>query len=186
MIPLILKRVETKTQRIENGKPKSGKHYTLQIDLDDVSLRQLQQAAQIAPERVLLPLPDESKDELFYPKNGFKPEEPKEEAEKVKEWYDEKQEHAPEEDEDQEQAKQEAGDDIDKARDELNDVLLAYLKQGGKVTESQRKRMSQFKAFSDYSKAIPFYTAKLEELKEKQKEAQGQEPGQDDIPFPEE
>lgn len=82
MIPLVLRRVETKTQRLENGKPKSGTHYTLQIDLADISLRQLQEYAKKAPEAVLLPPPDESKDDLLYPENGFKP---KEEEEKEKE-----------------------------------------------------------------------------------------------------
>lgn len=190
MIPLILKRVETKTQRIENGKPKAGKHYTLQIDLDDVSLRQLQQAAQIAPERALLPLPDESKDELFYPDGGFKPEEPKEvkkEKEEKKEWYDEKPMQESKDGEDQKRMQFAKNlDEIDKARGELNDILLAYLKKGGKVTEAQRKRMKEFKLFSDYSGAIAFYRDKMEELEKEQKKAQGQEPSQDGTPFPDE
>lgn len=75
MIPLILKREPTMMQRVEDGKPKKSTHYTLKIDLDEkVTMRQLQQAALIAPERVLLPPPDETKDALLYPENGFKPE----------------------------------------------------------------------------------------------------------------
>jgi len=77
MIPLILKREKMETQRIEaeGGKPKKSTHYTMKIDLDEkMTLRQLQQSAQVKPEVVLLPPPDETKDELLYPENGFKPE----------------------------------------------------------------------------------------------------------------
>jgi len=73
MIPLILRRTETEIQRIENGKPKKGKHYTLSLDLDNISLRQLQASALIPPERAFLPPPDESKDDLFFPPAGFEP-----------------------------------------------------------------------------------------------------------------
>jgi len=76
MIPLILKREKMEMQRIEDGKPKKSTHYTMKIDLDEkMTLRQLQQAAQVKPEVVLLPPPDETKDDLLYPANGFKPEE---------------------------------------------------------------------------------------------------------------
>jgi len=75
MIPLVLKREKTETQRMENGKIKKGTHYTLKLQFNEASLQQLQEIGQIAPERVLLPPPDECRDELFYPKNGFKPEE---------------------------------------------------------------------------------------------------------------
>jgi hypothetical protein len=68
MIPLILKREKMDMQRVEGGQPKKSTHYTLKLDLDEkVSLRQLQVAAQVAPECILLPPPDETKDTDFYP-----------------------------------------------------------------------------------------------------------------------
>jgi len=76
MIPLVLKREKTEMTRTEDGKQKKSTHYTMKVDVDEnVTMRQLQQAAQKRPEMVLLPPPDESKDDLFYPPNGFKPEE---------------------------------------------------------------------------------------------------------------
>src|SRR4030042_1941758 len=83
MIPLILKREKMEMQRIEDGKPKKSSHYTLRIDLDNVNLRQLQMAAQIPPEQILLPPPDEDKDDLYYTPNGFKPEGADEEGKHV-------------------------------------------------------------------------------------------------------
>lgn len=53
---------------------KRSKHYILDIDLENVSIGGLQKFALITPvERALIPAPDESKDELFYDKNGHKP-----------------------------------------------------------------------------------------------------------------
>ena len=208
MIPLVLKRDLMETHRIEGKNIKKGKHYTLKLSLA-ISFFELQAYCQRPATKALLPPPDESQkavDDLF-PEGGFKPkepeEEPKQEVEKEekkeapiqgkrkKEWYEEepkqkqeKQEEEPMDSEDQEQAKQEVADDLKKARGELNDILFVYLKKGGKVTEGQRKKMKEFKAFSDYSKAITFYTGKLEELKKEEKEQNKREPGQEEVPFP--
>jgi len=76
MVPLILKREKNEMTRTEGGKPKKSTHYTLKIDLDgNATLRQLQEAAQKKPEVIMLPPADETRDDLLYPENGFKPEE---------------------------------------------------------------------------------------------------------------
>jgi len=67
MIPLVLKRKEEVMQRMENGQPKSSKHYILHLDVDEnVSLKQLQQFGQSTPETMFLPPPDETKDEFVF------------------------------------------------------------------------------------------------------------------------
>jgi hypothetical protein len=81
MVPLILKREKTEMTRTEGGKPKKSTHYTLKVDLDgNATLKQLQEAAQVKAEVVLLPPADESKDDLLYPENGFAPDEPEKPA----------------------------------------------------------------------------------------------------------
>lgn len=139
MIPLILKRVETSIQRIEKGKPKKGKHYTLQIDVENITLRQLQEAAQIAPERVLLPPTDETKDELFYPENGFKPEEPA----KPKE-------------------------DIAPFKQELSFILEKFKKLGGSLTQKEGERLDVLGTVEGYEDAIKHFKVKLTALENKE------------------
>ena len=121
MIPIILKREEMQIQRVENGQPKKGKHYTLKIDLADVSLRQLQEYARKSPQEVLLPPLDESKDELFYPEGGFEPEEKKEDEEPSFE----------------EEAK------INDMKEELFGLESKFVLAGGKVNEATKKRLSE-------------------------------------------
>ncbi len=76
MIPLILKREERQMTRTEDGKQKKSVHYTMKIDVaEGFTLKQLQQAAQVQASHVLLPPADETKDDLLYPANGFKPDE---------------------------------------------------------------------------------------------------------------
>jgi hypothetical protein len=77
MIPLILKREPRTMTRTEDNKQKKSTHYTLKLDIaEGFTLRQLQAAAQIKAECVLLPPADETKDDLLYPENGFAPDEP--------------------------------------------------------------------------------------------------------------
>lgn len=186
-VKLILRRNEQVVQRIDNGKPKSSRHHILELDLDSKfykSLDELRGLAKLPPsgEPEKLPPPDENKDELFFPKKELKPEE----TEKKKEWYEEKPKEGSEDSEEQDQVKQEVLEDIDKARNEYNDIMFAYQKKGGKVTEKEKKRLLELKGFSDFSGAITFYRAKLEELEKEQKKTQDQEPSEDEAPFPDE
>jgi len=66
MIPMTLMRVPTDIPY----EGKRSKHYVLQIDRN-VKLAEIQKAALIAPEKIALPEPDESKDALFYDQNGI-------------------------------------------------------------------------------------------------------------------
>jgi len=149
MLPLILKREEMVMQRTEGGLPKKSTHYTLKLDLDEkFTLRQLQQAAQIKPEMVLLPPPDETKDALFYPTNGF---EPKEKAVEV----------GAEPNPDQETLAEKM---------KCLDVLLAELKDlGYKQGKKQIEWIDSLKTVKDYDAAVTFF----EEKKRKLCDAQG-------------
>jgi hypothetical protein len=70
MIPVTLMRQEQDIQY----EGKRSKHYILQIDTQDVSIGMLQKfALDKAIEKSLIPAADESKDTLFYDKNGKKP-----------------------------------------------------------------------------------------------------------------
>jgi len=73
--------------------------------------------------------------------------------------------------EEKEQAKLGAVDDVDKARGEYIDIMFAYQRTGGKVTEKEKKRLKELKTFSEYSSAIAYYSDKLEELEKEQKKA---------------
>jgi len=143
MIPLILRRIQIETQRIEDGKPKKTKHYTLQLDLQNISLRQLQQAAQVKPEMILLPPPDESKDELFYPPNGFKPEEEQSKEEKTA---------------------AAAEEDLSAMKANLAEKVALFKEAGGKLTQKQNDRICALKTKDEFELAIKFYQLETEKL----------------------
>lgn len=139
MIPLILKREKMEMQRVEDGKPKKSTHYTLKIDLDEnMSLRQLQQAAQVTPERVLLPPPDETKDEDFFPLNGHKPDD----------------EPAPE---------SEVVDALADARYELLAKMGTYDKLGGKVSAVAMKKASEMGDLDEIKVKIAEFDSAIKE-----------------------
>lgn len=71
MIPLILKRDEIKTHRVEGTEIKTGKHWTMKISLA-MPLVKIQQLAQRPPSMALLPPAiDETVPEDLYPEDGF-------------------------------------------------------------------------------------------------------------------
>jgi hypothetical protein len=70
MLPVTLMRVPTEIAY----EGKKSKHYILQIDTKDVSIGDIQKFASLKSiQTALIPGPDESKDTLFYDKNGLKP-----------------------------------------------------------------------------------------------------------------
>jgi hypothetical protein len=146
MIPLVLKREKMEMQRIEDGKPKKSTHYTMKIDLDEkMTLRQLQQSGQIKPEVVLLPPPDESKDDLLYPANGFKPEGEVIDAE-------------PEEDGDgvSEETKR-----IAELKDELVGIIAQCEEAGLKMTKQAWDQVKALKEEAEYKRAIETFRGRL-------------------------
>jgi len=179
MIPLILKREKMEIQRIEDNKPKKSTHYTLKIDLDEnITLRQLQQAGQMKPETVLLPPPDESKDDLYYPPNGFKPETEKEEKpeepkEKPKEATpDPRATLAKEQADEKKKAKEKEAfekAELVKSGHDLEALLKSYQELGGKVGKKQEARITELKTAAEIKKAVEFFTLKKQTL-EKQVE----------------
>jgi len=183
MIPLILRREKMEMQRIEDGKPKKSSHYTLRIDLDNVNLRQLQMAAQIPPEQILLPPADEDKDDLFYPPNGFKPEEEEEKPEEAKEkpkdaTPDPRATLAKEQAEEKKRAKEKEAfekAELVKAGHDLEALLKSYQDLGGKIMKKQAERITELKTKAEIDKAVEFFTLK--------KEALERQAGDGEIPF---
>jgi len=162
MIPLVLKREKMEMQRIEDGKPKKSTHYTMKIDLDEkMTLHQLQQSAQVKPEVVLLPPPDETKDDLFYPGNGFRPEEKVIDAE-------------PEEKE--KPGVSEETKRIAALRDELTSLVAQCESSGLKLTPQAWDQVHALKEEAEYKKAVETFRGRL--AKKGQKKAEEQ-----DIPF---
>lgn len=67
-VPLWLIRDEIQTQKMDGKAPIKGKHWTMKFSMD-ISLRELQEAGQIPPERFFLPIPDESQVAGLLPAN---------------------------------------------------------------------------------------------------------------------
>jgi hypothetical protein len=147
-------------QRIEGGKPKKSSHYTLKLDIGNLSLRQLQEAGQVPPEKTLLaaniPPPDEEKDELFYPPEGFKPEEEIKDAEIVEE---EKPQVEPE--------KQKELTEFDKRYIELAGIVAGIENLGGTVGPKQKKRLNELRTIEEIEKAKDYYLPILKKLEGK-------------------
>ena len=173
MVPLLLKREPMEMQRIEGGIPKKSTHHTLKIDLDnDVSLRQLQRFGRITPETILLPPLDESKDDLFYPVNGFKPEEEDEEKKPVEQEKKAKDAAKAKEDDEKKKAKEKAAfekAELVKAGHDLEALLKSYQELGGKILKKQAARIEELKTRAEVDKALEFFTLKKQAL-EKQAE----------------
>jgi len=74
-VPLWLVREEIQTQKMDKKGAIKGKHWTMKFSRD-VSLKKLQEAGQIPPERFFLPMPDESRVAGLLPANGESGEEP--------------------------------------------------------------------------------------------------------------
>jgi len=74
-IPLWLVREEIQTQKMDGKTPIRGKHWTMKFS-KDISLRQLQEAGQIPPDRYFLPIPDESQVAGLLPASEENGEEP--------------------------------------------------------------------------------------------------------------
>lgn len=152
MIPLILKREENVMQRTENGSPKKSTHYTLKIDLDEnITLRQLQQAAQVSPETVLLPPPDESKDDLLYPANGF-----------ARDGDGAAVKALPQSAPDASVSEEE---NLLPLMSQLNDIIERLTAGGYKIGDKQTDYLNSLVTSDDYKKAIEFFTGKFAELR---------------------
>jgi len=167
MIPLVLKREPIKTQRLEKGVPKSGRHYTLKIDVANVSLRELQAAGRIRPEEMMLPEPDEEREDLLYPVAGFNGQapnaEPKEGAE----------EHEPTDDRKDPPPQKVI---LDALKIELNLIMSQYHDFGGKLTQGEEDGLAMLETQMDFKQAIQKYGPKRDVLQAKAKEKPTEKP----------
>lgn len=153
MIPLVLKREEIKPQRVENGVQKSSTHWTLKIDLANVSLRQLQVAGRMKPEEAMLPAPDEARDDLLYPVAGFGAE-PKAEAEQAKEEAPIVKQATP--------LPEKVA--VDALKIELNFIMAQYHDFGGKLTQKEEDELNAMETAEDYKKAVHKWRPKRDAL----------------------
>ena len=159
MIPLVLKREPMKTQRLEKGVQKSGTHYTLKIDMANVSLRELQAAGRVKPEEMMLPAPDETREDLLYPVAGFEPEtkETKAPTEKNEEPTIERTAPPPQD------------VMLDALKIELNLIISQYHDFGGTLTKGEEDALLTLETQVDFKQAIQKYGPKrnaLQALKE--------------------
>jgi len=166
MIPLILKREEIATMRVEGKELKRGRHYTMKLSLEGTSLKKLQLMGKIKPTEIMLPAPDESQPEDLFPENGFSPEE--EEKKKAK---------AKEDDEKKKAKEKEAFEkaELVKSGHDLEALLKGYQELGGKVFKKQAERIAELRTTAEIKKAIEFFTLK--------KQALEKQVGDDPIPF---
>jgi len=160
MIPLVLKRKEEVMQRMENGQPKSSKHYILHLDVDEnVSLKQLQQFGQSTPETMFLPPPDETKDELYFPPEGFAP------AEKTT-------------------VDAQTGEVVTEAAMKFHNLLWAVREAGIEVSEKELARIGALKTDQEFEKATKYYEDKLKKAappSPKDQAIDASEPGQTNL-----
>jgi len=143
MIPLVLKREEIKTQRLEKGVPKSGRHYTLKIDVANVSLRELQAAGRIRPEEMMLPMPDEEREDLLYPVAGFNGQAPEEETKDEAPIADRTTQPPPLRDA-----------TLDALVNELNSIMSQFKDFGGKLTQGEKEALTTLETAEDFKQAI--------------------------------
>ena len=170
MIPLILKREEQVMTRTEGGKPKKSTHYTMRIDIDkNGTMGQLQEAAQIKPEMVLLPPPDETKDDLLYPENGFNPEGAS--AGEDKYVHGAKAGSSTIDDlpggEDEPEIPKTVKELAD-LRDKLVGIMAECEEIGMKTTKAEWDRVNVLKKETEYEKAIKYFRGKLGKKTEKE------------------
>lgn len=151
-VKLILRRREQKIQRMDNGRARSSTHYPLELDLDpqyyksldDIAAHKQLKAPKDEPKE--LPAPDESKDELFYPENGFKPKEPEKTEEPIK-----------------------LNEDVKALKQSLEDTLDKYRELGGKTTQQQDEKIDFLSLNGDaelYQKTIDFYQKRIDKMEE--------------------
>ena len=161
MIPLLLKREEISTLRVEDKELKRGRHYTMKLSLEGTSLKKLQLMGKIKPTEILLPAPDESQPEDLFPVNGFKPEGEDEEKKPVEQ--EKKAKDAAKEKAAFEKA------ELVKAGHDLEALLKGYQELGGKIREKQAARIGELQTKAEIDKAVEFFTLKKQAL-EKQAE----------------
>lgn len=158
MIPLVLKREPIKTQRLEKGVPKSGTHYTLKIDMANVSLRQLQAAGKVKPEETMLPAPDEEREDLLYPVAGFNGAEA--EGTKMEGREEKPPQHTT----------------LDALKLELNIIMTQYTDFGGTLTKGEEDGLLALETQMDFKQAIQKYKPKRDVLQANAKEKPAEKP----------
>ena len=172
MIPLVLKREPLKTQRLEKGVAKSGTHWTLKIDVANVSLRQLQAAGRVKPEEMMLPAPDETREDLLYPVAGFNGQAPEAEPEEKKPPTKLKDEEPA----DNRTAPPEPETILDALKLELGMIMSQYHNFGGKLTQGEEDGLLALETQMDYKQAIQKYGPKRDVLQAKAKEKPAEKP----------
>ena len=160
MIPIVLKREEMTTQKMDGKKVIKGKHYTMRLSIG-MSLMQIQQLGQIPPTKALLPAPVETQESVsdLFPPNGHKPEISKE-----------GQGEAIPEDKEAVSTMEEIKDESDllKLKKELSEILKEIGESGRELSDVELVKLDEVKTVSDYRNKIIYWKRELKKLKDPQ------------------
>lgn len=186
MIPLILKRVPTKTSKLEKDKIIKGLHFTMQLSLG-MSLLELQRMALLPPSRALLPQANESfeaVDDIYVNelepngKNGVMKDEPNPEPKESKAPEPEKEVKTDEpfalkqenEDEEKEVIEKIVEKDINESelaelKKELSAIMEEIDKAGRKLTDAEAVKLDALQTVEGYRNKITYWKRELEKSK---------------------
>ncbi|KKM05545.1 hypothetical protein LCGC14_1753020, partial [marine sediment metagenome] len=156
MIPLVLKRVPTKTSKLEKGTVIKGLHFTMQLSLG-MSLLELQRMALLPPSRALIPHVNESleaADDVVVSEHESNGKEKSQELEK----------DADNEKENTEKAALYLAD-LTSRKKELSGILEKIYKTDRKIKEDEAIKLDALVTVREYRGAIKYWNNVLESLK---------------------
>ena len=155
MIPLILKREEITTQKIDDGEVIKGRHYTMKLSIG-MSLMKIQQLGLIPPTKALLPSPIETLAvvEDLYPPDGFDPLK-QEEREPLKEAIKAPADPPP--------ADQFEKTDLEASKKELKEILIK-ISSFRDLTDAEAVKLDTLETFIDYRSKITYWKRELSKL----------------------
>ena len=167
MIPLTLKRVPTKTSKLEKGTVIKGLHWTMQLSLG-MSLLELQKMALLPPSRALLPQANEkfeAVDDIYL--NESEPNGKPKEAKVVE----------PEKTVDNEKERTEKAatylSDLNECKKELSGILKEIKDSGRELTDSEAVKLDALETVADYQNKITYWKRVLKKMKEGKNEPSG-------------
>jgi len=175
MIPLILKRVPTKTSKLEKDRVIKGLHFTMQLSLG-MSLLELQKIALLPPSRALLPQANETfeaVDDIYA--NELEP--------------NGKDEKIPEPDikvgkkEEITATKMTDETELLARKKELSDILEQIKKSGHTLTDAEAIKLDKLQTAGEYKGAIKYWQLGLDKMKDTTKLFKDKAEESDDIPF---
>ena len=164
MIPLILSRELTKTNKLQKGGPIKGTHYTLRLK-PGMSIVKLQQLGQASPHIALLPAPNETHeavDDLFPPSGFDKKDDIDKETEQVEKIEKETKPEEPVAT--MEDIKDES--DLLKLKKELSGIMEEIKEVGRELTDAEAVKLDSLITVTDYKTKITYWNRELRKLRQ--------------------